>query len=276
MRSLLSIVLFLAFSNIGNSQSEEIGVFGGGAYYLGEMNHGQQFYKAHFAPGLLYRYNLQDKRWVLRVHFSYTKLEGSDADSEIQSNIDRNLNFQSTIIEAGPIMELNFIEYEIGGRTKFGNKNKNNGTAYIFGGINFFHMNPTGTLDGVEIELQPLGTEGQGSSQNSKKRYNLNQVSIPFGLGIKFNIGNRFALSMEYGLRKTFTDYIDDVSGTYVDPDILATENGILSAQMANKSIDGVISTGQQRGNSSNKDWYVIAGAILSYRLKKATTCRKW
>lgn len=276
MRTVLSIILLLSFSFLGNSQSEEIGVFGGGSYYLGELNPGQQFYNTHFTPGLLYRYNMKDKRWVLRIHFTYSKIEASDADSQIQSNFERNLNFQSTILEVGPIMELNFIEYEIGGRTKFGNKNKNNGTAYLFGGINFFHMNPKGTLDGVEIELQPLGTEGQGSSQNSTKRYNLNQISIPFGVGIKFNLGARFALSMEYGLRKTFTDYIDDVSGTYVDSETLAIENGTLSAQMANKSVDGVVTIGEQRGNPGNKDWYVIAGAILSYRIKKATTCRKW
>jgi len=261
---------------IGSGQSEEIGIFAGGSYYMGELNPGKQFYNTNFAPGLLYRYNMKDNRWVLRVHFTYGVVDARDSDSKIQANLERNLDFSSTIIEAGPILELNFIEYEMGSKTNFGNKNRNSGTAYIFAGINFFRMKPEGSLDNIMIELQPLGTEGQGSSQNSKKRYNLNQISIPLGVGIKFNIGPRIAFSLEYGLRKTFTDYLDDASGTYVDPTILTLENGALAAQMANKSGDSSISEGQQRGNPANKDWYVFSGAIISYRLKKPGTCKNW
>ncbi len=276
MRRAVILVFMCLTSIFGFCQSEEIGIFAGGSYYLGDLNPAKQFYNTNFAPGLLYRYNMKDNRWVLRIHFTYGTVEARDADSKIQSNIDRNLDFRSYIIEAGPIMELNFIEYEMGTRTNFGNKNRKSGTAYIFAGVNYFRMRPEGTLDNIMVELQPLGTEGQESSQNSDKRYNLNQISIPVGLGIKFNLGPRIACSFEYGLRKTFTDYLDDVSGTYVDPVTLALENGPIAAQMANKNADAIVLDGQQRGNPGTKDWYVFAGAILSYRLNKPGTCKKW
>ena len=69
---------------------------------------------------------------------------------------------------------------------------------------------------------------------------------------------------------------LDDVSGTYVDPVTLALENGPIAAQMANKNADAIVLDGQQRGNPGTKDWYVFAGAILSYRLNKPGTCKKW
>lgn len=277
MKKLAWLLLVLVIPVCSSAQSEEAGIFLGGSYYLGDLNPGKQFYKTKFTPGLLYRHNFKDKRWVLRIHAIYGRVEAYDADSKIQANVERNLNFQSSIIELGPVFELNFIEYEMGSRTNFGGRNKNSGTAYIFGGLNYFRMKPEGLrANGNWMELQPLGTEGQGSSQNPKERYKLNQISIPFGVGIKFNLGPRFAFSAEYGLRKTFTDYLDDVSGTYVDADLLALENGPLAAEMANKSGDSNIANGQQRGNPGVKDWYIFSGVMLTYRLQRPGTCSKW
>ncbi len=244
---------------------------------MGDLNPGKQFYRTKFTPGLLYRHNFKDKRWVLRFHVIYGRVEAFDSESKLESHVQRNLDFQSSIIEMGPVFELNFLEYDIGTRNNWGNRNKNNGTAYIFGGINFFRMKPEGQrANGDWFELQPLGTEGQGSDLTSKKPYKLNQISIPFGIGIKCNLSRRFAFSAEYGLRKTFTDYLDDVSGTYVDPVELAQQNGVLSAEFANKSGDTDISAGQQRGNPGVKDWYVFSGVMLTYRLTEPGTCSNW
>ena len=91
------------------------------------------------------------------------------------------------------------------------------------------------------------------------------------GIGFKFNLSPRFAVSAEYGVRKTFTDYIDDVSGTYADPTGLSE----IAFQMADKSPgDGYIEGGQ-RGNPGTKDWYSFAGVILSYRVRRATSCSR-
>ncbi|MFT7611895.1 MAG: hypothetical protein ACI9J3_000844 [Parvicellaceae bacterium] len=274
---ILGLFILMMVSLNSSAQSEEAGIFIGGAYYLGDLNQGKQFYKTKFTPGLLYRHNFKDNRWVMRLHFTYGRVEAFDEDSKIQANVDRNLDFRTSIIEFGPIFELNFLEYEMGSKTNFGSRNKKNGTAYIFAGLNFFRMNPEGRRNGDWFELQPLGTEGQEiPSVNSKNKYALNQISIPLGIGFKFNLGPRFAFSLEYGLRKTFTDYLDDVSGTYVENDLLSDGNGPLAAEMANKTGDINIATGQQRGNSSIKDWYAFSGLILTYRVQRPGTCSKW
>src|SRR5690606_3722723 len=106
----------------------------------------------------------------------------------------------------------------------------------------------TTEFNGNEIALQPLGTEGQGTSLSTKKNYSLNQFTVPLGIGIKLNIKDGLAISLEYGIRKTFTDYLDDVSGYYVDTDILARENGTIAASLSNRSLESTYGT--NRGNA--------------------------
>ena len=80
------------------------------------------------------------------------------------------------------------------------------------------------------------------------------------------NLKKRLAISIEYGIRKTFTDFLDDVSGNYVDTDILAAENGPLAAELADPSLDGASRTGFNRGNSSTKDWYAFYGLMITFK----------
>ena len=120
--------------------------------------------------------------------------------------------------------------------------------------------------------MQPLRTEGQASP------YKRLQPSVPMGVGIKMALGKRGCLGFEWGMRKTFTDYIDDVSGSYADPTVLASTNGTASAALSDRSIDSDPITnnniGRQRGNSQNKDWYSFLGITLSFKFKqKENTC---
>ena len=82
--------------------------------------------------------------------------------------VKRNLSFKSSIIEIGPIIEVNFFPYKLGQAdtelAKFG-------TPYFFAGITYMRMNPKAEYEGEWIELQPLGTEGQGTSQNNRNLY---------------------------------------------------------------------------------------------------------
>jgi hypothetical protein len=141
-------------------------------------------------------------------------------------------------------------------------------------------MNPTTELDGEDYTLQNLGTEGQGTSLSDKEPYKLNQLSIPLGIGLKFNLKKRVAISIEYGIRKTFTDYLDDVSGSYVDPDLLSAYNGSLAAEFSDRSLDNsnLSNVGFNRGNSSNKDWYAFYGIMLTFKPFKENICdmRGW
>ncbi len=163
----------------------------------------------------------------------------------------------------GAGVEFNYFPFQLG-------HDRYKGTAYILAEVALFQMNPVSRYNGELIELQPLGTEGQGTSLNSKKHYSLTQLSIPVGVGAKLSLGSRVGINFEIGLRKTFTDYLDDIGNDeYVDPIILATENGPLSAELSNRSgnVYG------KRGNSSTKDWYVFSGMMLTIQLGRPGNC---
>ena len=253
------------------AQDHEIGFNVGASYYIGDLNPFAHFYNPKLAGGLHYKRNL-NPRISYRLGFLYARAGASDADSKDGFAVNRNLSFQTNIYELSGIVEVNFFKFQPGDFRWYAPF-----TPYLFFGLAYFNMNPKGTYNGELIELQPLGTEGQGTSQNDKKKYNLNQVSIPFGLGFKFSLAKRITMAFEYGVRKTFTDYMDDVSGNYVDPEVLAAESGQLAAEIADPSIEGTAfnnNSGTVRGNPYNKDWYFYAGGTLSIIVGRRDKCR--
>jgi hypothetical protein len=265
-RKLLLLPLFIAFFlNHVNAQqvAKEIGVTGGLSYYIGDLNPYTHYRKSKLAGGAFYRHPF-NKRFVLRTGINYLRVEGDDSDATSVNQRNRNLHFKSSIIEVASVVEFNFREYDLG------KSDKHPFSPYIFAGLAYFRMNPKAQHNDEWTELQPLGTEGQETSANSNKKYKLDQLSLPVGLGIKVSLSDFVALSFEYGIRKTFTDYLDDVSGDYADPDILVAESGPLAADLADQSqvqegANGT-NTGIQRGNSNNKDWYSFTGISLSFR----------
>ena len=184
-----------------------------------------------------------------------------DSDSDWQQN--RNLHFRSDIFEVSGQIEINFLSYEIGDQRRYF-------TPYLFLGIGVFRFNPQAELNGRWFDLQPLGTEGQGID-GFENRYPLTQVSIPFGVGYKFNLWGSFGAAVEWGIRRTFTDYLDDVSTNYVNPSILQEENGPLAAELADRSFvalgaDGT-NTDMQRGETNRNDWYIFTGFMITYKI---------
>jgi hypothetical protein len=269
MRYILILILALSTCTISYGQSFrarfELGAMGGGSYYIGDLNPTKHFLYSRPAFGAIFRYNLST-RASLRLTGTYGNVWGSDARSDDQVQVNRNLSFNSKIYEIAFGVEIDLFKYRI-------NDMKYPVSPYFFYEIAYFRMNPTTSYNGNEIELQTLGTEGQGTSQSDRRPYNLNQVSLPVGIGIKMNLKKRLAISIEYGIRKTFTDFLDDVSGNYVDPDILAAENGPLAAELSNPSLDGASRTGFNRGNSSTKDWYAFYGLMITFKPFKRSIC---
>jgi len=240
----------------------EVGVFLGGSYYLGDLNPSKHFLKTKFAGGIVYRYNFTP-RWALKVNALMGGLEASDAVSK--ANIDRNLSFKSYIFDFSAQVEFNFLQYVTGDKNHFI-------SPYIFVGASLFNFSPKAEYDGKWYELQSLGTEGQGTTiPDTKKPYALTTVAIPFGIGLKISPHKLISLGLEYGIRKTFTDYIDDVSSTYADPVVLAAENGVAAAALADRTISDEIKLqhpGTARGNPKTKDWYVFTGVTVAFRIK--------
>ncbi len=247
-----------------SAKTSEVGVFLGGSYYTGDLNPSGHFNRfTRPAVGLLYRINL-NPRLATKAVASFGIIEGDDSYSRNDAHRNRNLSFKSKIMEFAIEGEFNFLPFSTG------SKKLAIVTPYVFGGVAVYHFNPTGFYDNKWHALQPLGTEGQGTAFSSNKTYSLTQFSIPFGVGAKVNTAKKVSINFEWGIRKTYTDYLDDVSGRYVDKSLLTAEKGALAGALSDKSLtqEGGSNTGRQRGNSFTKDWYAFAGVIIAFRMK--------
>jgi hypothetical protein len=256
-RIILAALALAGFTSLCAQRSlntNELGIFLGGSYYIGDLNpSGHLNSLTRPAGGLVYRHNF-NYRLSIAGSALFGSVQGIDARSSSYEQQQRNLSFRSTIYELAGRGEFNFIEYKIGDES-------NQFTPFMFLGLAVFNFNPKASYGNQWVALQPLRTEGQS------KAYMRTQVSIPFGAGIKANLAKRIGLVIEWGLRKTFTDYLDDVSTVYADPSVLAATSGPLSAAVADRSPTAASNVGRQRGNPRTKDWYSFAGVTLTFLL---------
>ena len=266
------LVVSVSMAQSRFDSSKEIGLAVGTSYYIGDLNPDKHFGgRLNIAGGLTYRNNI-NRRWTVKASVLYGKLEAYDEDSDDPWQVNRNLHFINEIYEGSLQIELNYFNYQIGSKGDFW-------TPYLFAGIGYRSMNPQAEYEGNLYDLQALGTEGQGTTEGDDP-YALTGVVLPFGVGFKLNVWKRIAINLEWGMRKTYTDYMDDVSTTYVNPAVLAEENGVLSALLADRSIqqDGLNgdNDGIQRGDPGRNDWYNFTTFTLAFRIDKTpTTCWK-
>lgn len=247
------------------AQYGEVGVLMGTTNYLGDLVPSQEYFLGtSFGMGATYQYNFTN-RIAVRGNFIWGRLKGDDKNSTYDSGRrQRNLNFQSSIVEVSALAQINMLPFHP-------KRNFKPITPYGFIGIALFHFNPYTTYKGKQVYLQPLGTEGQGL-EGYPEKYSLIELSIPVGIGLKFCLSKRFNLSFEFGLRKTFTDYLDDVSGGYVPLAELRQGNGLMAANLSNRTYDNngnqIEQTGNPRGHTG-KDWYTFMGFSVTYSLHK-------
>jgi hypothetical protein len=251
MKKYLLIFTFVFSGIIAFPQTAEVGVFGGLSYYLGDLNPGIHFLAARPAYGVMARYNV-NARWTIRADGYRGRIKGDDHIG--RSNDLRGLKFESKITDIAVTAEFNFYDYFTGSR-------KNQLTPFIFGGVGIVMFNPT--ADG--IDLKSIGTEGQNIGFDGRKPYSLVAFCIPFGIGAKYSVNKRLCMSAEWGMRKTYTDYLDDVSRTYymdgsqIDP---ANPEQVLSdPTFKHKPM-------QERGNPGTNDWYNFTGVSLTYKFR--------
>ncbi len=206
-----------------------------------------------------------------RASLSYGRITGDDAKAADQNDQDakyrynRNMNFRNDILELSAVGIFDLVE------------NRNNYikrpdfVPYLFGGVGVIHHNPKGEnkQTGNIVALQPLRTEGQSSG------YSLTQIVIPFGAGARYKLNRNFDVGLELGFRKTFTDYLDDVSTNYVsDVSKLNGADAQYFGWYATKGtalVPGTYDLNQQangqRGKSNEKDWYTTLGVSVNYIL---------
>jgi hypothetical protein len=261
MKKTLCFLLALCGSLAMSAQkTNEIGLYLGGSYYIGELNPtGHLNSLTRPAAGIVYRHNF-GYRFSIAGSALFGSVQGIDARTSSFEQQQRNLSFRSRIYELAARCEFNFIEYQIG-------NDHHQFTPFLFAGIAVFNFNPKASFGNQWVALQPLRTEGQS------KGYLRTQLSIPFGAGFKMNLARRIGLVIDWGMRKTFTDYIDDVSTVYADPAALAA-NGAAAVALADRSLTPADNVGRQRGNPRNKDWYCFCGLTLTFQLsEKPKSC---
>lgn len=170
----------------------------------------------------------------------------------------RNLDFYSDIDEASFVFMYKFQN------RKRGFTKRNFVTPYLFAGIAGFVFNPKTNYNGKTYELQKIGTEGQYLGGNYPKPYKLQQISIPFGVGFMLKLSRKLDFGGECGFRKTFTDYLDDISTFYPDREELREKKGDIAVQLSDRSADPS-SHSRVRGNPAFKDWYVYTNFHFTY-----------
>ncbi len=251
-------------------QEGEFGISAGAAHYFGELNTRAGLNRPKPALGLFFR--KQFGNYIgLRVAAHYAQLGYSDVyntSNEFQQR--RNLSFNSNIWELALQGDFNFYKFVPGDPY-------HSFTPYITLGAGIFSYDPYAYYQGQKIYLRPLGTEGQGYDQYpDRKPYGSMAFCVPFGVGVKYNLTERMNIGFEIVHRFTNTDYLDDVSKTFVDPSIfprLPDGTPSIAELMQDRSyetgepIGFVNGTARQRGYPKQKDQYVMAELTLSFNL---------
>jgi hypothetical protein len=247
-------------------------------------------------------------RFQLASSFMYGGIRGSDNESadkgDTQNGIyryNRNLSFRNRIKELSVVAQVDLYP------NKATYLSRVDWTPYVYGGVAVFHHNPqaqapefdaagnpTGNK-GKWVDLQPLGTEGQyadlqpGDVNYGIKPYKRIQIAIPIGLGARFKLTQVMDFAVEFGFRYTFTDYLDDVSGHYVDLGVFGDDalaramsyrsNEVVSPNSSYQGRDGqtynVLSgfgaehRDNMRGNTKDNDIYTVTTFRFTYIIGK-------
>lgn len=246
MRKSLLVILLLVLSFNLQAQTWELGGFGGGTGYMGDLNQKNPLKVSGVAAGVFARYNF--KGYIsLGAGANYGIISAADSLSSNQQNRIRNLSFTTRLLETSLTAEFNFMEY-------IPSVSKNVYTPYVLFGVAYTNYNPQATYLGQTYNLPDYRTEGVA--------YKNTTVAVPFGVGIKYNIAGRLTLAANLSYRTAYTDYLDDVSGVYPDK---ATLNDPIRAALSDRSATNIGTAGTQRGDLRPHDTYFFTGLSISY-----------
>jgi hypothetical protein len=230
--------------------------------------------------------NIYPVEWFgFRLAFNHGQLEGADSLIIDKGGLEtyrkvRNLHFRSNLTEvyaAAEIYPTFFLERYEGLARKL--------RPYALIGIGVFKFNPQALYQSPNgttrwVDLQPLRIEGQGMDEYpSRPLYKLMQMEIPMGFGAKYYLTDDFYIGMEILHRKTFTDYMDDVSTTYINPDLfdkyLQPQDAMVAKQVYYRGINATNlrpNNGEMRGQRKNNDSFFSSILRCGWRLYKDET----
>lgn len=219
-KALPAFTIFVIFatlqSNRANAQNFELGAGGGIMLYKGDLAPGLMPKFVRPAGQIFIRHN-PGRAVSLKYSFALGKIFADDREVNNNFANQRNYSFNSRITEVAATAEYNFLDYR-------SDKSRKPFSPYLFGGIAVFKFDPV---------------------ENLLPDYKLMQIALPFGVGVKYVLAGQWNLGLEFGARKTFTDYLDNLGG-----DINTT------SKFGN-------------GNPNNKDMYVYSALSISYTFYK-------
>ena len=179
LKKILALAItLLSLNTIAQQKLNEIGVFVGAGYYLGEINQSKLFKNPQPAISLLYKFDF-NSRYALRFSGTYAKFSGTDATADNGYQIERNHSFDITITEFASMLEFNFLPYKPASKSEYF-------SPYVALGAGIMLM----PSEEGKIPIHPI---------------------IPFGVGFKYAVNKRFGIALEWTFRKAFTDYIDQL-----------------------------------------------------------------
>lgn len=261
MKKCLFFILSL-LAQVSFAQKTEFGFHAGVCNYWGDLAPMLVAKETHPMAGVFARINL-NHTWALRAELNKFTLTGTDAN--FANSQVRNLSFKNQMNEAALLLEFNYL--------KFGTHVLHEHfTSYVFVGMGVFTHNPQGYLNGVWYDLRNYRTENVA--------YSTFGMAIPFGIGIKYMFNNRFAFESQLGFRKTFTDYLDDVSGVYPDIQSRFSDGGLIGSTLTDRSIEKFgmpqFKKGYKRGDPGHNDWYMNLSVGFSMRLRAKGKCPRF
>ena len=256
------LVVSLFISNYCLGQRWQAELMAGVSGYRGDLTqHAITFKSIRPAVNFNLKYEFDDLI-IFRGGIGLGKLSADDRYNNDKSLKPRNLNFESNLIEGNLCVEFNLFDPEFYYTY-----------PYVFTGIGIFHFNPyTYDNENNKIYLQPLGTEGQGLSEYpDRKIYSLIQFCLPLGGGWKLQLSEKWDVAFEFGYRFLTTDYLDDVSTSYANPQTLLLKRGPKTVELAYRRRGVPLPSNREtnRGNSKVKDGYFFSGIKLILRFGK-------
>jgi hypothetical protein len=279
IKILAVFILFIAFNQLNAQVSKSyisLGPSLGATNYKGDLD--DDFTLRFTKPGLGAVFNWHfHPNFRFRLSYFHGWMGAADSVSKIPARNWRNLSFRSRIDEVSAQ-----LVYDLLGSSRRP-KYRPVYTPYVFAGVAVYNYNPQAKLNGTWYNLHDYGTEGQ-KLPGATNKYSLTQIAIPVGLGFKYKLNNYWDLSLEMGVRKLFTDYLDDVSDRYVDPQEMLRQQGAIPMQLSDRSIftnfganysNSAYRENITRGFKNQKDWYFYTGFIVTYVIEAKDKCPK-
>jgi len=253
LKKLLTLILFLIGHHIVLAQEGnwELGVMGGGAGYMGDLNQNNPLKVSGFSAGVYGKYNF-NQYFGARLNYHYGQIKGNDANSDNQQFRDRNLKFNTSLSEVSALIDFNFFNFKLGGGTR-------QFTPYLFTGVGLLIFKPKVKYDGDTYRLDRLATEGQENG------YKNAVLTIPYGVGLRYNYKDTWSVFTELGYRTPATDYLDDVSGRYPVSPVFVGNPAINLTNPGNPNNPNIGIPGTQRGDFRKRDTYLFVSVGISF-----------